>query len=238
MIRNLLSIVIAGSSIALLAGCSSGGGAAPAAPKDLSVTQLGGSDARALAAPAPNQPIVSANNQRDLTAAQPDSVLNATRDMDLGGNPQAGPLTFAALGDQLKQLGLAPSVENDVYVMKVKATTQDGNEWTFPIAVSLSQDQSVIWITCKLAAVTANVDMLASFLAANAQLGTAFFSIDDQKVLILEEPLNNLGVTPQVLGANLKAFFDRLKRSEPLYKALSIPPSNGAGGGGGGNPFQ
>ena len=236
--RARISTAVA-SCLALLVGCSSGGNSAS---KDVTISKLQGTDtSRGINAP-PGSDSVSANNSSELNAAQPDTVISSTRDLDLGGSGStapAGPLDYASLGNALKQLGLTPDDQKDSYVMKVKSTSQDGLDWTYPITISLSQDQSIIWTTCRFAPVTGNSDMLASLLSANYQLGTAFFSIDDQKVLTLQQPLNNVGVTPQILGANLKTFFNCLKQAEPLYKSIAGPSGGGGSGGGGNqNPFQ
>jgi hypothetical protein len=231
--------IAAASCLALLMGCSSG---SSSGSKDVSISKLSNTDTSRSIGSQGSSDTVSANNTAELNAAQPDTVISSTRDLDLGGqgSTQSGPLTYQALGDALKQLGLTPDDEKDSYVMKVKSTSQDGLEWTYPIAISLSQDQSIIWTTCQFAPITGNSDVLASLLAANYQLGTAFFSINEQKTLILQQPLNNVGVTPQILGANLKSFFNCLKESEPLYKSVAAPPAAGGGSGGGGNtnPFQ
>ena len=188
----------------------------------------------------------SANNTRDLDNAQPESVLDSkpSRDVDLnGGEAQSGqPLNYQTLGETLTKIGLTPEDDKDCWVMKVKATTDDQISWTFPIAVSLSPDQSVVWITCPIIQIdkngAPNSQLLADLLSANYHLGVSFFVIDPKHFLILQQPTANAGVTPQLLGSNLKSFFVGLKQSEPLYKSLVGTSGGGQGGGGGGNPFQ
>jgi len=246
-LRAIFVATVASSLFALSLGCSSGStsGNGAIAPAPISLPE----NPRSVETPAQMSSTTSANNTRDLANAQPESVLDSkpSRDVDLnGGEAQSGqPLNYQTLGDTLTKIGLTPEDDKDCWVMKVKTTTDDQISWTFPIAVSLSPDQSVVWITCPITQIdkngAPNSQTLADLLSANYHLGVSFFVIDPKHILILQQTTANAGVTPQLLGSNLKSFFGSLKQSEPLYKSL-IPISGGGqgggGGGGGGNPFQ
>jgi hypothetical protein len=235
-------VTVASSLFALSAGCSSGGAGgntetATIAPSPLSLPE----NPRSLEAPPqPNSP-ASANNARDLANAQPESVLDkpAARDVDLnGGGAQGGqPLTYAALGAALQKLGLTHEDDKTYWEMKVKATTDDKIDWTFPIDVSLSKDQSVVWITCMLCPIDKNgtptAQSLIDLLTANNSLGTSCFALAQNHTLFLQQPFPNAGVTPEILGGNLKLYFTCMKQTEPLFKGFF-----GNTSGGGGNPFQ
>ncbi len=247
-LRGVCLVTVASSIFAVAPGCSSsnGGGA-----KMVSSTPLQAPDnTRGIAAAEPSA-TASANNVRDLEGAQSEDVLNkSTRDVDLGGGGgqqqgQAGALTYEALGAMLKQLGITPEDNKDFYTMKVKATTGDNVNWTFPIDVSLSKDQSLVWISCPLDKIDSNgsptPDALLNLLQANFMLGNVTFVVDQQKTLIVQQPMDNMGLTAAYLGENLKSFFTSLKQSESLWKAfVKLDGGDNSGGGGGApkNPFQ
>jgi len=234
-------VTVASALLALTMGCSTGsaGGNTAIAPSPVSLPE----NPRSVAVPAMPAPNASANNARDLANAQPESVLDSktARDLDLnGGDTQAGqPLTYETLGAALQKLGLTPEDSKPFWELKVKATTDDKCDWTFPIDVSLSQDQSVVWIACMLCPIDKNgspsAQALIDLLAANNKLATTTFALNPSHTLFLQQPIPNIGITPQVLGSNLKTFFTCLKQSEPLYKSFF---GNTTSGQGGGNPFQ
>jgi hypothetical protein len=232
-------VTVASSLFALSAGCSSG--EKPIAPAPVSLPE----NPRSLEAPAQPDSTASVNNARDLANAQPEETLDfkPAQERDLnGGEGQGGqPLTYETIGAALQKLGLTPEDKNPFWAMKVKATTADGAEWTFIIDVSLSKDQSVVWINSNLCPIDKNgspsADSLINLLEANNLLATSNFALSKEHSLMLQEPIPNIGITPQILGASLKSFFTCLKLSEPLFKPFFGAPSGGQGGGGG-NPFQ
>jgi hypothetical protein len=239
--RATFVATVASSLFALSVGCSTGGTPVAVAPVSLPANP------RSIEPPAQPGSTASANNARDLANAQPEAVLDtkpSARDLDLNGGDtgSAQPLTYAALGATLQKMGLTPEDDKTYYEMKVKAKTDDGMEWTFPIDVSLSKDQSVIWITCVLCQIDKNgapsSQSLIDLLSANQQMGISFFVLGQNHTLLLQQPFDNVGVTPQILGENLKGYFSNLKQAEPIFKAFFAPPSGGGQGGGGGNPFQ
>ncbi|MGD0768262.1 MAG: hypothetical protein ABSB42_08715 [Tepidisphaeraceae bacterium] len=242
-LRALFVVTVASSLFALSAGCSSGsaGRNSAIATSPLSLPQ----SPRSLEAPAQPDSTASVNNARDLANAQPEDVLDfkpaQERDIN-GGEAQGGqPLTYETLGAALQKLGLTPEDKNPFWAMKVKATTADGAEWTFIIDASLSKDQGVVWINCNLCPIDKNgspsAESLINLLEANNLLATSNFALSQDHSLFLQEPIPNIGITPQILGASLKSFFTCLKLSEPLFKPFFGNPSGGQGGGGG-NPFQ
>lgn len=247
---RMLVVSTASALIVISAGCSNSScnSCDKPAAKPVAATPLSIPDNPRAMAPTHTTSAASANNSRDLAAAQPDTVIDkgSTRDLDLGGGGGEGqpgqPLSYQSLGDVLRKMGVNPEDDKDCYIMKVKAKTEDEIDWTFPIAASLSGDQSVIWITCPIIQVDKNgspaAPALQNLLNASYKLGTTFFVVDDRHMVVLQHPVQNLGVTPQVLGAHLKLFFNALKASEPAFKPLVNTGGGDSGGGGGGNPFQ
>jgi hypothetical protein len=254
----MLAIAVAGSVLALSGGCSSqkGGSASAAASTPLSLPE----NPRSIDVPVTPTSTATANNSAQLATAQAESDFNGkvtARDLDLGGGnggggaPASGPLTYQALGQALQQLGVNAQDNQTYYSVSVKAHTDDNQDWTFPISVSLSKDQSVIWIDCGLVQIDKNgtptAQALMNILSANNQMGITYFVLGDNHLLVLQQPFTNIGITPQALGQNLKGFFNALKGSEPLWSSF-FPSSGGgnSGGGGnggggnngGGNPFQ
>jgi len=256
-------LLSAGATVsALSAGCAGEGASTQPSAAVKPVTVSGNPRVVAVAQPTA---VASANNARDLADAQPETVIGPARDLDLGGgdqpgngggdnpggggggnpgggggNPGAGgqPLTVQDLGALLQQLGVNAQSIGNGYVIKVKASTPDGINWAFPITVSLSQDQSLVWIACPLVTVSgygAPSQSLMNLLSANFQLGSVFFAVAPNQSLMLQGLSNNVGITAPVLGARLKYFFICLKMSEPAYKVFF---NNSQGGGGGGGPFQ
>src|ERR1700722_14699012 len=140
-LRGMFAVTLASSLFALSCGCSShstGAGTTTSTP--LSIPN---NSQAVTSSPQPGSQ-ASANNARDLAAAQSEDVLSqnagTARDLDSGGG--AAPLNYASLGDALRQIGLTPEDGKTTYILKVKTTTQDQLQWTFPINVSLSDDQS------------------------------------------------------------------------------------------------
>jgi len=235
-LRAIFVVTVASSLFAFSAGCSSG--EKPIAPASVSLLE----NPRSVEAPDQAGSTASANNARDLANAQPEEVLNSkpsARDVGLnGGDAQAGqPLTYQALGAALQKIGLTPEDDKTYWEMKVKATTEDGMDWTFPINVSLSKGQNVIWINCMFGQVDKNAapsaQSMMDLLTANSIMGTCFFLLRSDRELLLQQSVPNVGVSPSVLGESLKEFFRLLKASEPLYRGFFSANPNGGGG-----PFQ
>jgi hypothetical protein len=182
----------------------------------------------------------SANNATDLAGAQPESAISSARDVDLNGDAAAGqPLTYETLGQMVHKFPVTVEDRKDSYLIRIKAKTEDNVDWTFPITVSLSQDQSIVWIDCTLQPIdkngSPNTQLLMDILSANSKMGTSFYTLDSSHNLVLQQAMNNVGITPASLGRSLKFFFDSLKATEPLFKNIV-----GVAGGdsGGSNPFQ
>jgi hypothetical protein len=246
-LNGMFAITVASSLLATSSGCSSNTGKSPAALAP-SPVQISGSP-RAISDTAQMNSAASANNPRDLATALPEAVLSSLpRDVDLNGNGNGGDassgtaLTYQTLGDMLQKMGVKVEAKDNCYTMNVKFTTPDQIEWSIPFNFSLSTDGSVIWVLCGTSkvdpATPPTVQSMYDLLAINDKLGTIFFSINDIHILTLQQPIANSGLTASSLNARLKAFFDILKKTEPLWKAAASGAGNTDNSGGGSNPFQ
>jgi hypothetical protein len=237
------TLVVTASSLAICSGCSSG--RTNDQPMTAAPISLPSGPKASAAQPAP---LASANNTRDLADAQQDTTLTAhasARDLDLGGGDSqgGGQLTDDALGALMRQIGGNPQQVQGGWILKVKFSTQDGINWTTPLIISLSKDQTAIWVAATVCQLSQNAppppQMLVNLLSANfAMTGVVFFDVSPQSTLLVQHRFMNAGVTPEVLKDNLLLFINSLKFSEPAYKPLMGAASGGGGGGGGGSPFQ
>ncbi len=245
---------VATSLLAITAGCSTGGTSTMMAPK---ATPLAVENASKKSAPGGGAGS-SVNNARDLAAAQSETVVNglgSARDIDLSGGGGGGtvqPLSPQTLGTMLQGMGLQPVVDREQFILRVKATVNN-TDYTYPIAVGISQNRTLVWISCEMAQLDKSNGVtpqsIMNLLAANAQLAPSFFSVDQQNWLVIQRPVTNAGITPEVLGYNLKSFLANVKAAEPLYKPFMTIAGSDQGGGNqgggnqgggdqGGNPFK
>jgi hypothetical protein len=244
-VRGMVAVTMASSLFAFSSGCSSNAAKAPAAlgpsPVQISGSPRGVDDAAQMKSTA------SANNPRDLATALPEAVISSLpRDVDLNGNggdaSGGAVLTYQTLGDLLQKMGVKVEAKDNCYTMEAKFTTPDQIGWSIPFNFSLSKDASVIWVICGTVKVDPSTPPTAQplydILSINDKLGTIFFSINESHVLVLQQPINNAGVTAQGLNADLKYFFETLKKTEPLWNAAGGIKTESSGGGGGSNPFQ
>jgi hypothetical protein len=245
-LSGVLAVSLAASAFLITDGCGGSKPTASSAPPALTLP----ASPRSIDASSASAQSVSANNAADLSKAQSEDDFegkSTARDLDTGQNGGAAPtapLDYAALGAELQQLGVNPQDQKTFYQLAVKATL-DSTDYTFPITVSLSTDKSVVWVLCNLVQADKNgtppADTLMALLSANNQMGISSFALADNHMLMLQAPFTNLGVTSQVMGANLKSFFANLKATQPVWKTLFPAANSGGGsggGGGGGNPFQ
>jgi hypothetical protein len=227
-------------------GCSSGGAKIQPTTAPLAITNNSHSGGAI--------GVASVNNARDIAAAQPDTLITGqggARDVDLsddggggggGGNLQV--LTTESLGAMLQSMGFKPTFQNDRFTLQLK-TTINNTAYVFPIEISVAQNHTLVWIMCNTGSVDHDGitgEALMNLLAANFELAPASFVVDPKHWLTLQLPITNSGVTPQVLGYDLKKFLACLKAAEPLYRGFMVSAGGdqggGGGGGGGGNPFQ
>jgi hypothetical protein len=235
--RIVLSAAVA-SSIALLVGCASNTGGAASSARDIPVPRFDATDAAAVTVPTDAK--VSANNQHDLDESQPDTIITAAkRDFGPNAGGAGSALSYQALGDTLRQIDPQTEDKQAYYLLKTKFKSSDGVDWSYAISVSLSKDGSYIWLMCAFSPINSDSNVLSNLLTANSLTGTAFFAVtDDQnKLLMLMDPIPNSALTPDLVLAELKTFLTKIENAEPLYKPITNVQGEG-GGGGGQNPFQ
>ena len=219
--RVLLSIVYA----SLLAGCAASGDTSVHSNTATPAPQISPANDTLPVMPADAK--ASINNPRDLAAAQPDTIFAAAQ-RDLPATPGAGgTVTYQTLGEMLRQIDPQVQDRQTIYQLLVKFKSDDGLEWATPFGVSLSKGGDFIWLTCVLAPVnTENPELLKNLLSANSILGDNFFAItyDTNKRLEIVHGVPNMGVTPDMLLANLNNLLLTDKRCEPLYKlVINVP---------------
>jgi hypothetical protein len=177
----------------------------------------------------------SAVNEQSLTAGA------APRGFDFGDNGQnagGGTLTLEQLGQMLQSIGGNPQQQNGLYVYSVK----DQSGLTYPLGVTLSQDQKAIYFVVPMFTVDpqgwASQDALLKLLAANSSICPASFGIVDQKLFLLLG-IANTNVTQDVLKQAISYVFDTVHKTQPLWGGWMQGSQSGNPGGGnpgGGNP--
>ncbi len=152
-----------------------------------------------------------------------------------GGQTAGGPITFEQLGQMLQSLGGQPQVNNNVYVYNVK----DDSGLTYPLGISLSQDQRAIYFVVPMFTVDpqgwANQDALLKLLAANSVICPASFGIVDTKLFLLMGIANN-NVSPDLLKESVSYIFETVHKTQPLWGTWMQGSNQGGGNPGGGNP--
>ena len=180
----------------------------------------------------------SAVSEKSLTG----STNSRGFDFDNGGGGGGGTLTQDQLGEMLASLGSRPEIHNGVYIFNIK---EDQTGITYPLGVSLSQDQRAIYFVVPLFEVNpqgwANQQSLLNVLVANGNICPASFGIVDKKLFILLG-ISNMNVTAEVLKTALSYTFNTVHKSEPLWSpwiqnGSSGGDQGGGQGGGGDNPF-
>jgi hypothetical protein len=176
-----------------------------------------------------------------------------------GGGSSGGPLNFDQLGQMLSGIGGNPQVNNGVYVYNIK----DDSGLTYPLGVTLSQDQRAIYFVIPMVNVDqswATQDALLKLLAANSSICPACFGIVQTRLFLMMGIPNN-NVSPDLLKQALAYVFDTMHRTQPLWGPWlqqGAPqneggpaggnqgggnqgggaPGGGNGGGNSGNPFS
>jgi hypothetical protein len=166
---------------------------------------------------------------------------------DSGQPAGGGPLTMDTLGQMLQSIGGNPQLQNNVYIYSVK----DPSGLTYPLGVSLSQDQKAIYFVVPMFTVDpqgwANQDALLKLLSANSSICPACFGIVDQKLFLLMG-IANANVNQDLLKQAISYVFETVHKTQPLWGGWmqsgqggntggGNPPSGGNTGGGS-NPFQ
>jgi hypothetical protein len=137
----------------------------------------------------------------------------------LASEPQR--LTMDNVAQMLQTLGIA--FEKSDSGLTIKAKDKDG--MTFSIVIVMGQSKEYIWFDCTLVkADQTNVQELLSMLTANQKYGIATFCVD-AGYIELQMSVPNSGVTADQLRTQLKAYFDTLVGSKPLWNTQTPPPA-------------
>jgi hypothetical protein len=192
---------------------------------------------------APAGGAITANNARDIAAAQPDTVITGgARDLDLGDDGSGGGggahvqmLNTQNLGDMLQAMGVKADFNQGFFTVHIKAKIGDIT-YSYPVKLYINDNRTLLWISCGVGSIDkggVSGESLMNLLVANSQLAPTFFVVDPQVGLLLQRAVTNSGITPDVLGYNLKMFINALKGAEPVYRSFLVPDAGGSGGGGG-----
>ena len=214
---EMFVVSIVSSLFIICAGCSSGGATAGQAVTPISIPKASRSvvtEADTIAAAA------AATTPRFGLGAAGLGVVRRFRlamwILEEAATPRTAPLTYQTLGEMLQKIGLNPEDNKDCYVMKVKATTEDQDSWTFPIrsfAVSGSGDSSLDHLpTCTQIDQKRSAAELANAVRSSRPriitLPGRHFSFSIRKhFLVLQQPLPNLGGYAWILGSESKKYF-------------------------------
>ena len=169
-------------------------------------------------------------NERSLTGGA------TARDFDFGGGGQnaGGTLTIDQLGQMLQAIGGNPQQQNGIFLYNVK----DQSGLTYPLGVSLSQDQKAIYFVVPMFTVDpqgwASQDALLKLLSANGSICPASFGIVDQKLFLLLG-IANTNVNQDLLKQAISFVFDTVHKTQPLWNGWMQTAGQG-GNPGGGNP--
>ncbi len=153
-----------------------------------------------------------------------------------GGGANGGPLSFEQLGQLLQSLGSAPQVHAGMYVYQIK----EESGLTYPLVISLSQDQRAVYFLVPLVPVDpqgwANQESLFKLLAGNSVICPASFGIVGQKLFLLLG-VANMNVSAESLKLDISYMFETVHKTKPLWVPW-MGTGGGGGNSGGGNPFQ
>ncbi|MGD0388697.1 MAG: hypothetical protein ABSC42_07050 [Tepidisphaeraceae bacterium] len=218
-------------------GCASNSGPSKAqvpantiAPSASSVRDLGNLTSRSISAGGD----ASAVDEKSLTGSATPRGFG-----DFGDNGQpanGGTLTMDQLGQMLQTIGGNPQLQNNVYIYSIK----DSSGLTYPLGVSLSQDQKAIYFVVPMFTVDpqgwASQDSLLKLLSANSSICPASFGIVDQKLFLLLG-IANMNVNQDILKQAISYVFDTVHKTQPLWGGWMQSGQGGQGGNpGGGNP--
>jgi hypothetical protein len=196
------------------------------APTPSSVRDLGDLPTRSLTSSSAG---ASAVSEKTLTGGTVSRGFDFGENGGGGGMGGGGQLTLEQLGQMLSGIGGNPQFNNGIYVYQIK----EDSGLTYPLGVSLSQDQRAVYFLIPMFNVDAswaNQDSLLKLLSANSAICPACFGIAQQK-LFLMMAIPNANVTPDLLKQALSYVFDTMHRTQSLWG--SWMPSAPQGGGGG-----
>lgn len=140
----------------------------------------------------------------------------------------AGQLTIDQIGQALDKYGKNTSTNNGQTTFSITVTR---GKWNINLLISLSPNNSVIWITNDAADIPdtskASPDALAKILEKNTDIGPMFFSIFGQNhTLRLSNPVPNHDMTADALQSQVEAVLNTVADTAPLWAPDALTPNN------------
>lgn len=137
----------------------------------------------------------------------------------VGLTAQSGVLSVENVRDMLRGLGYEPSVRKsgsmDVLHLSIRR-----DDWTFEFDVSVSGNKKKIWMSCFFDPYSRdpNARELANLLDASFKHGPAHFTYNPtNRQLNLGLPLDNRGITADILRTEVETFIDTIRKTESLW---------------------
>jgi hypothetical protein len=145
--------------------------------------------------------------------------------------PAATTMTIERLGDLLKQLGCAPEPirDPDDKLIGYRGTFRSKKGWgTLGFRALPTADGFTVWFKAPLAQVTdmrgAPVEMLFKLLAANGEIGPAFFAYDDEESrLYLYTSAYAAGLSPDGLEAQFEFLCEKVAKTRRIWDTKYWP---------------
>lgn len=139
-----------------------------------------------------------------------------------------GAMTIDQIGAALDKYGKNTITNNGTTIYSVDVTR---GKWTLNIIVSLSGDQTVIWMTNNLLDIgdptKASPAALAALMKKNTDIGPMFFSLEgDNNTVRLSYPVANYALTPQVLQAQVDALIQTVLDTQALWQQDVLTPNS------------
>jgi len=139
-----------------------------------------------------------------------------------------GQLTIDQIGQALDKYGKNASTNNGQTTYSITVTH---GKWNINLLISLSPNNSVIWITNDMADIPdtskASPDALAKILEKNTDIGPMFFSILGQNhTLRLSNPVPNHDMTVDALQSQIEAVLSTVADTAPLWAPDALTPNN------------
>lgn len=219
-IRGNFLAIGASMAFAGAVGCashsrSSSAGAVPPntiAPSASSVRDFGDLTSRSISSGGASGQ--SAVSEQTVTSSGQSRGFDFGQTGGMGGN--GGPISFDQLGQMLQGIAGQGQVNGNVYVYSIR----DSQGLTYPLGVTLSQDQRAIYFLIPMVTVDpqgwANQDSLFRLLSANSSICPACFGIMGQRLFLLMG-IPNANVSPDLLKEALTYVFDTVHKTQPLW---------------------
>ena len=142
--------------------------------------------------------------------------------------PAGFAITKDNLKDVLTNLGYKPEKLSDTsYRLMVER-----NNITFAVSVSLSKDETKLWMSSYVSEIAdinkVPASVLEKMLSANADFGPTHFSLESSKTpegrrVYISRPMDNQGLTPAIVRETLDRFQGNVAGAQPLWDATKWP---------------